>query len=829
MSIRQLPHEVVEKIASSSSVISLNDAVCGLVKNSLDANAQKINIFLDYVRGNCTVEDDGEGISADEFGIGGGLAMPNSTSRYPYSPRYHGRHGNFLASIAALSLVIIESRTVGEETPSSLTIHQRDAVSREPAASRSHQLDAFSPGTRVAIFDLFGSMPVRVKHRASELSTFPNIEREFKRLGHELMALLLAWPSSVSVFLRETRSKCQLRLRLPGEPALEQRASRLFTQLGLSESDESSSWIPVAASNGRISIEGSISTIPVATRKSQFLSFGISPLGSSSNGDILLDEVNEIFASSSFGLRENTGPEEFPARHLSPMKWQTKKPPEKWPMLYLKIKCNEVDVDCLWQPRNPSLSAIMALLRAVCYAFLKKHEMRPRKLTHPQRQPAIIESEESSFSSPRREANVPGSEDTANPFDGWRQVKVGNRAGRAPVRSYAAPKPRLVGSSGQLTGAPFVEVNIDGFLPKDFCRGPYAHLPGKSPTRVTEIMETFRHDDENEWLNTLVRSWKNPVFETVEPTVYQLPTQSAVATYDDENRHPNADNSGSVQVSKNALKEADVIAQLDKKFVLIRLPFVPPVIGSATSSSQTQQVLFAVDQHAADERCKLEELMVSYFDHGGDETSAVIEILDLPMTFEILTKEARLFARRQQFWRKWGIRYDMPAVEPSERKKTPSTIRVIGLPPSILERCRAEPQLLIDLIRRDMWRAEEDSGLGCAIMFNDELTMAECAALIRRLAQCALPFQCAHGRPSMAPLVNLGDTANGMVPTLPSAPCQDNNAVPVLSSSDAWETWAGLRSVHALEDKYMRNSEATVSGSSCHISSLPCGNERAAK
>lgn len=42
-------------------------------------------------------------------------------------------------------------------------------------------------------------------------------------------------------------------------------------------------------------------------------------------------------------------------------------------------------------------------------------------------------------------------------------------------------------------------------------------------------------------------------------------------------------------------------------------------------------------------------------------------------------------------------------------------------------------------------------------MFNDPLTFHECTELLKRLMRCVFPFQCAHGRPSMVPLVNLGD------------------------------------------------------------------------
>ena len=42
-------------------------------------------------------------------------------------------------------------------------------------------------------------------------------------------------------------------------------------------------------------------------------------------------------------------------------------------------------------------------------------------------------------------------------------------------------------------------------------------------------------------------------------------------------------------------------------------------------------------------------------------------------------------------------------------------------------------------------------------MFNDELSREQCEVLVRRLAGCVFPFQCAHGRPSLVPLVDLGN------------------------------------------------------------------------
>lgn len=73
MSIKRLPEDVVDKIKSSVVVTSLNGVIGGLLRNSLDGGATNINISVDYTRGNCAVEDNGSGISPDEFKVDGGL------------------------------------------------------------------------------------------------------------------------------------------------------------------------------------------------------------------------------------------------------------------------------------------------------------------------------------------------------------------------------------------------------------------------------------------------------------------------------------------------------------------------------------------------------------------------------------------------------------------------------------------------------------------------------------------------------------------------------------------------------------------------------------
>ncbi len=73
MYIKPLPRDVVAQIKSSTVITSLNGVVRGLLSNSLDAEASRVDISVDYSRGNCSVEDDGLGIPPSEFAEDGGL------------------------------------------------------------------------------------------------------------------------------------------------------------------------------------------------------------------------------------------------------------------------------------------------------------------------------------------------------------------------------------------------------------------------------------------------------------------------------------------------------------------------------------------------------------------------------------------------------------------------------------------------------------------------------------------------------------------------------------------------------------------------------------
>ncbi|KFM75627.1 DNA mismatch repair protein Mlh3, partial [Stegodyphus mimosarum] len=42
-----------------------------------------------------------------------------------------------------------------------------------------------------------------------------------------------------------------------------------------------------------------------------------------------------------------------------------------------------------------------------------------------------------------------------------------------------------------------------------------------------------------------------------------------------------------------------------------------------------------------------------------------------------------------------------------------------------------------------------------AVKFGDPLSLSQCENLLNSLSNCKLPFQCAHGRPSIAPILDI--------------------------------------------------------------------------
>ncbi|KAK3293575.1 uncharacterized protein B0H64DRAFT_404915 [Chaetomium fimeti] len=907
MLIQPLPEDVVAQIKSSTVITSLNAAVCGLLQNSLDSGASKVNISVDYSRGNCTVEDDGCGITPASFEQGGGLGQLHYTSKYPPRPECHGKRGEFLSSLAALSLLSVASHHRDYRTHNSLTIHNSRVISRNLPAPPEQRVLAFMSGTRVGVRDLFGSMPVRVKQRAIEVER-AGTSKEFDQLIFKIVSTLLPWPGEVFVSAQDSCARRTVSLQVPSDvglsrtsgstgPSIASRTTSLLTQASLLNGENLKLWVPIGATASGISVRGCVSLQPAATKRVQFIALGIQPLLNEHGSNLFYDDVNRMFEISNFGMIEDaTIPkDEYPSETqlFTSKQLKPKRGVDRWPMFFLQIMLDSeaslVGVDELLDERRQNVALIADLLQVMTYEFLKKHHFRPKstaaveRLKRPKRNSAVVPSppptglsagrrngqvgrrdgRSPSSHKPRKHIRPPSNTHTdgkqlASPFMFWSKTKPhtqedpGLKTTGSPTTAQnilavtRKPENLLFDKSGGLLRKPFDDVADTTTAPGNDPSGnppcdlevdtrmgsardtvvwvdPTSKIKSlidsrtgfavKPSARVSKTIQP--RPGSNERLGDISRSkrWKPTEAEehktTIQATESRIPQVfQAFNSFCCDHGGGNFESrdlgnltaaeysNGNVlatlegRISKASLRLADVVAQVDQKFILTKVGADPPPTSTG-SRLESDHLLILIDQHAADERCKVENLLAAYFVPGPTPEGQLVaqtQPLDKPLRFDVSKQDGELLARFRKHFAHWGVVYEVTP-EPLPRV----TVEAQSLPPSIVERCRLEPRLLIDLLRKEVWKLHDTGSSGTtkpvlagrdngwvarfhdcpdgimdlinsracrsAIMFNDPLTVEQCSGLVHQLAACAFPFQCAHGRPSMVPLVHLGQNS----------------------------------------------------------------------
>lgn len=204
-------------------------------------------------------------------------------------------------------------------------------------------------------------------------------------------------------------------------------------------------------------------------------------------------------------------------------------------------------------------------------------------------------------------------------------------------------------------------------------------------------------------------------------------------------------------IDKNCFEEARVLLQLDKKFI--------PVISG--------EVLLLVDQHAADERIRLEELRRKVLSDDGRG----ITYLDSEEDLVLPETGFQLFQKYMQQIQSWGwiinstnscesFKKNMNVLRRQSRRLTlaavPCILGVTLTGKDLMDFIQqlddtdgssAIPPAVIRILNFKACRG--------AIMFGDPLLPSECSLIIEELKATSLCFQCAHGRPTTVPIVNV--------------------------------------------------------------------------
>jgi DNA mismatch repair protein MutL len=246
MPVRQLPEQIVNRIAAGEVVERPASVVKELVENAIDAGASRIDIFTDGGgRRRIGITDDGSGMTSADLEL---AVDRHATSKLDDEDllriRTLGFRGEALPSIGAVAKLNIVTRHASEPHAWSLSVEGGVKSARMPAA--------LSAGTRVEVSDLFYATPARLKFLKTDRTEAESIREVVRRLA-------MARPDIAFTLAGEERAPVSWAAALPGAAG---RLTRLGDILG---ADFRERAIEVRAEREGVLVEG-FAAAPSLTR-----------------------------------------------------------------------------------------------------------------------------------------------------------------------------------------------------------------------------------------------------------------------------------------------------------------------------------------------------------------------------------------------------------------------------------------------------------------------------------------------------------------------------------------------------------------------------------
>ena len=218
--------------------------------------------------------------------------------------------------------------------------------------------------------------------------------------------------------------------------------------------------------------------------------------------------------------------------------------------------------------------------------------------------------------------------------------------------------------------------------------------------------------------------------------------------------------------SKEMLKHVYIIGQVDHKFIACIF--------------KGKKDLVLIDQHAAHERIRLEKLLqqIGYFKKEKNAIKNQVTKLSPPLHLCLYKNDFDLLNHYRMEFQSIGLFFTSNEI----KNKEVFRIYISSIPSIFVNVCEKQclakgtninAELIKEFILEQIRIMRTCTGstnlssvvvfktlasYAChgAIKFGDKLTWNTCVTIVEQLAKCNLPFQCAHGRPSVVPLFRLG-------------------------------------------------------------------------
>ncbi|KAM9289840.1 DNA mismatch repair protein Mlh3 [Cariama cristata] len=282
---------------------------------------------------------------------------------------------------------------------------------------------------------------------------------------------------------------------------------------------------------------------------------------------------------------------------------------------------------------------------------------------------------------------------------------------------------------------------------------------------VTVVSE---NDTEGESLQSLLSEWDNPVFVPCPEIAVDVTSSQAdnLAVKIHNILYP-------YRFTKDMVHSMQVLQQVDNKFIACLINTRNEMDKKADGN-----LLILVDQHAAHERIRLEQLIADSYEKEAaacGKKKLLSSSISPPLEIEVTEEQRRFLRCCYKNLEDLGLELSFP-------ETNSSLILVRKVPLCFIEREANElrrkrqpvtKSIVEELIQEQVELVQTTGGgargtlpltflkvlasQAChgAIKFNERLTLEESCRLIEALSSCQLPFQCAHGRPSMMPLADI--------------------------------------------------------------------------
>uniref|UniRef100_A0A2H1WC23 SFRICE_005849 n=1 Tax=Spodoptera frugiperda TaxID=7108 RepID=A0A2H1WC23_SPOFR len=212
----------------------------------------------------------------------------------------------------------------------------------------------------------------------------------------------------------------------------------------------------------------------------------------------------------------------------------------------------------------------------------------------------------------------------------------------------------------------------------------------------------------------------------------------------------------SLVFDENSLKTATVFGQVDCKFIAAIME------NRHVHPTEASQYLILFDQHAVHERIRLEKNLADYI-IDDKWTSVAVDDMILKMSKDEILYLHNYKDKFNQLGLFWTISDDNEVIvhsipeailgkNPREVDKVIKAVRNVIIEEinviKLQKGCMSlYPKSIMDLVFSEACRY--------AIKFGDQLSKNDCVELLSGLSSCKTPFQCAHGRPVMAVIMDI--------------------------------------------------------------------------